>query len=172
MTKKFRNCAKWIFASRFICCWGAHHSCIQYSLEKDYFLPQIIPWMWALGIWITYNQWDHNDQSPVGKLIQNIKDCVPHDEESGKGWGWNFPKMHTFANMPQNMLKFGIARNFSRQIGEQASKAIIKDHAMQTQRWPGNLRNSVTLENVKHGNSTSSSRKLPFSMVSTGKKSK
>jgi hypothetical protein len=54
----------------------------------------------------------------VRKLIENIKDCFPHDEENGIGWGWNLPKMHTFANMLQNMLKFGTVRNFSRQIGE------------------------------------------------------
>jgi hypothetical protein len=52
----------------------------------------------------------HNACSLVGKLMQNIKDCFPRDEESGKGWGWNIPKMHAFANMLQNMLKFGTAR--------------------------------------------------------------
>jgi hypothetical protein len=34
------------------------------------------------------------------------------------------------------MLKFGSAKNFSGQIGEQALKAIVKDHAVQTQRRP------------------------------------
>jgi hypothetical protein len=66
----------------------------------------------------------------VGKLIENIKDCFPRDEENGNGWGWNLPKMHAFANMPQNILKIGTARNFSKQIGEQALKAIVKDHAV------------------------------------------
>ncbi len=75
----------------------------------------------------------HNAHNLVGKLIENIKDCVPRDEENGKGWGWNFPKMHAFA---KNMLKLGTARNFSGQIGERALKAIVKDHAVKTQRRP------------------------------------
>jgi hypothetical protein len=59
-----------------------------------------------------------NAQNLVGKLIENIKACFPQEEENGKGLGWNLPKMHTFASMPQNMLKFGTPRNFSGQIGE------------------------------------------------------
>jgi hypothetical protein len=78
----------------------------------------------------------HNAHNLVGNLIENIKACFPRDGESGKGWGWNLPKMHAFANMPQNMLKFETARNFSRQIGGQALKSIVKDHAVQTQRRP------------------------------------
>jgi hypothetical protein len=34
------------------------------------------------------------------------------------------------------MLKFGTARNFSGQIGGGALKAIVKDHAVKTQRRP------------------------------------
>ncbi len=34
------------------------------------------------------------------------------------------------------MLKFGTARKFSGEIGEQAIKAIVKDHAVKTQRRP------------------------------------
>ncbi len=34
------------------------------------------------------------------------------------------------------MVKFGTARNFSGQIREQALKATVKDHAVQTQQRP------------------------------------
>ncbi len=44
--------------------------------------------------------------------------------------------MHALAKMPDNMLKFGTANNFCGQIGEQALKGIVKDHAQQTQRRP------------------------------------
>ncbi len=44
----------------------------------------------------------------LGILINLIKKCFPRDE----GWGWNLPKMHAFAKMPHNMLKFGSANNF------------------------------------------------------------
>ncbi len=44
--------------------------------------------------------------------------------------------MHPFANMLQNMLKFGTARNSSGQIREQALNAIVKDHAVKTQLRP------------------------------------
>ena len=49
----------------------------------------------------------------LGILINLIKECFPRDE----GWGWNLPKMHAFAKMPHNMLKFGSANNFSGNIG-------------------------------------------------------
>jgi hypothetical protein len=42
--------------------------------------------------------------------------------------------MHALAKMPDNMLKFGMASNFCRKIGERALKGIVKDHAQQTQR--------------------------------------
>ncbi len=34
------------------------------------------------------------------------------------------------------MLKFGLVNNFSGNIGEQALKGIVKDHAEKTQRQP------------------------------------
>ncbi len=61
----------------------------------------------------------------LGTLINLIKEYFPRDE----GWGWNLPKMHAFAKMPHNMLKFGSANNFSGNIGEQALKEIEKVHA-------------------------------------------
>jgi hypothetical protein len=61
----------------------------------------------------------------LGILINLIKECFPRDE----GWGWNLPKMHAFAKMPHNMLKFGSANNVSGNIGEWALKGILKDHA-------------------------------------------
>jgi len=36
--------------------------------------------------------------------------------------------------MPDTVLKFGSANNFSGQIGERALKGIVKDHASRTQR--------------------------------------
>jgi hypothetical protein len=42
--------------------------------------------------------------------------------------------MHAFAKIPHNMLKFGSANKFSGNIGEQAFKRIVKDHAEKTQR--------------------------------------
>ncbi len=68
----------------------------------------------------------------LGILINLIKECFPRDE----GWGWNLAKMHAFAKMPHNMLKFGSADNFSGNLGEQALKGIVKDHAEKTQRQP------------------------------------
>ncbi len=61
-----------------------------------------------------------------------IKECFSRDED----WGWTLPKMHAFANMPHNMLKFGSANNFSGNIGERTLKGIVKDHAEKTQRRP------------------------------------
>jgi hypothetical protein len=52
----------------------------------------------------------------LGILINLIKECFPRDE----AWGWNLPKMHAFAKMPHNMLKFGSANNFSGKIEERA----------------------------------------------------
>jgi hypothetical protein len=68
----------------------------------------------------------------LGILINLIKECFPR----AGGWGWNLPKMHAFAKMPHNMLKFGSANNFSGNIGEQALKGIVKDHVEKTQRQP------------------------------------
>jgi hypothetical protein len=73
-------------------------------------------------------------QSPeaLGILINPIKECFPRDE----GWGWNLPKMHAFAKMPHKILMVGSENNFSGNIGEQALKGIVKDHAEKTQRQP------------------------------------
>jgi hypothetical protein len=40
----------------------------------------------------------------------------------------------SLSKMIDNMLKFGMAKNFSGQTGERALKLIVKDHAQQTQR--------------------------------------
>jgi hypothetical protein len=61
-----------------------------------------------------------------------IKQCFPREE----GWGWNLPKMHAFAKMPSNILKFGSSNNFSGNRGERALKGIVKYHADKTQRRP------------------------------------
>jgi len=71
----------------------------------------------------------------LGDLISMIKDCFPRDD----GWGWNLPKMHAYAKMPHNMLKFGSAGNISCQIVERALKEIVKDHAARTQKRPGSF---------------------------------
>ncbi len=57
----------------------------------------------------------------LGILINLIKECFPR----GEGWGWNLPKMHAFAKMPHNMLKFGSGNKFSGNIGEQALMGIV-----------------------------------------------
>ncbi len=75
----------------------------------------------------------HQSLKALGILINLIKECLPRDE----GWGWNLPKMHAFAKMSHNMLKFGSANNFSGNIGKKALKGIIKDHAEKIQRRPG-----------------------------------
>jgi hypothetical protein len=67
-----------------------------------------------------------------GILINLIKECFSRDE----GWGWNLPKMHAFAKMPHNMLKFGSATNFSGNIGEWELKGTVKDHVERSQRQP------------------------------------
>jgi hypothetical protein len=81
----------------------------------------------------------------VGILIENIKDCFPHDEENGNGWGWDLPKIHAFDNMPQNMLKFGTRRNFSGQIGERVLKTNVKDCAVKTQQRPDKFVDQCTI---------------------------
>jgi len=42
--------------------------------------------------------------------------------------------MHSLAKMLHYMQQFGIANNFSGQIGGRALKSMVKDHAQQTQR--------------------------------------
>jgi hypothetical protein len=53
--------------------------------------------------------------------------------------------MHVFAKMPKNMLKFGSANNFCGQIGEQALKDIVKDHAQQMQQRPDSFAQQCAL---------------------------
>jgi len=53
--------------------------------------------------------------------------------------------MHALAKMPQNILKIGTANNFCGQIGEQALKGIVKDHAQQTQRRPDSFAQQCAL---------------------------
>jgi hypothetical protein len=83
--------------------------------------------------------------NPLGILINLIKEFFPRDE----GWGWSLPKIHAFAKMPHNMLKFGLANNFSGNIGEWALKGIVKDHAKKTLRQPDNLWNNVLYTSMK-----------------------
>jgi hypothetical protein len=63
----------------------------------------------CLKLYLGYERWVHeshtinevhNAHNLVEKLIEIIKACFPCDEENGKGWGCNLPKMHAFANMP------------------------------------------------------------------------
>ena len=68
----------------------------------------------------------------LGDLITLIRLCFPRTD----GNGWNIPKMHALAKMPKNMIKFGSASNFCGQIGEQALKSTVKNHAQQTQQRP------------------------------------
>jgi hypothetical protein len=71
----------------------------------------------------------------LGELITMIQEYFPRTD----GWGWNLPKMHAFAKMPHYMLRVGTANNFSGQIGEQALKAIVKDHTARMQQRPANF---------------------------------
>jgi hypothetical protein len=57
--------------------------------------------------------------------------------------------MHAFAKMPHNMLKFGSANNFSGNIGEQASKGIVKDHAEKHKGNQINLQKNVLYTSMK-----------------------
>jgi hypothetical protein len=95
----------------------------------------------CLKLYLAFERWVNDSHSwsqvcksykLLGDLITMFKECFPRTD----GWGWNLPKMHTFAKMPHNMLKFGSANNFSGQIGERALKRIVKDHAARTQRQP------------------------------------
>jgi hypothetical protein len=95
----------------------------------------------SLKLYLAYERWVTEPHSRaqvccsykvLGELIKMIKQCFLKEA----GWGWNLPKMHAFAKMPSNILKFGSANNFSGNIGESALKAIVKDHADKTQRRP------------------------------------
>ncbi len=81
----------------------------------------------------------------LGIVINLIKECFPRDG----GWGWNLPKMHAFAKMAHNMLKFGSANKFSGNIGERALKGIVKDHAEKTKGNQINLQNNVLYTSMK-----------------------
>jgi hypothetical protein len=66
-----------------------------------------------LKLYLSFECWinESHPRSPsktLGILINLIRECFPRDEI----WGWNLPKMHAFAKMPHNMLKFGSANNF------------------------------------------------------------
>jgi hypothetical protein len=78
-------------------------------------------------------------------FINLIKECFPRDE----GWGWNLPKMHAFAKMSHNMLKFVSANNFSGNIKEQALKGIVKDHAEKHKGNQIHLQNNVLYASMK-----------------------
>jgi hypothetical protein len=95
----------------------------------------------CLKLYLTFKCWVYEPHpgsqvkqslEALGILIKLIKECFPRDE----GWGWNLPKMHAFAKMPHNMLKFVLANIFSGNIGERALKGIVKDHAEKTQWRP------------------------------------
>jgi hypothetical protein len=100
--------------------------------------------IYCLKLYLSFERWVNEShphsqidrsQKLLGELITLIKECFPRN----KGWGWNLRRMHAFAKMPQYMLKFGSANNFSGQIGERALKGIVKDHAERTQRRPDNF---------------------------------
>ena len=95
----------------------------------------------CLKLYLSFDRWVNephtrrevqNSARLLGELITLIKLCFPRTD----GHGWNIPKMHAFAKMPHNMLKFGSANNFCGQIGERALKGIVKDHAQRTQQRP------------------------------------
>ena len=93
----------------------------------------------CLKLYLSFERWitQPNPRSKVvkskrllGELTLLIQQCYPRID----GWGWNIPKMHALSKMPDTVLKFGSANNFSGQIGERALKGIVKDHASRTQR--------------------------------------
>jgi hypothetical protein len=93
-----------------------------------------IPMKWfikCLKLYLAYEHWVTEPYSRaqvrhpykvLGELIKMIKQCFPREV----GWGWNLPKMHAFAKMPSNILKFGSANNFLENIGECALKGLLK----------------------------------------------
>jgi hypothetical protein len=93
----------------------------------------------CLKLYLSFERWitQPNPRSKVvkskrllGELTSLIQQCYPRID----GWGWNIPKMHALSIMPDTVLKFGSANNFSGQIGEWALKGIVKDHASRSQR--------------------------------------
>ena len=95
--------------------------------------------IYCLKLYLAFEKWV-SESHPIqevkdarrllSRLIQHIPTCFPRED----AWGWNLPKMHALAKMIDNMLKFGMASNFSGQTGESALKGIVKDHAVRTQR--------------------------------------
>jgi hypothetical protein len=92
-----------------------------------------------MKLYLSFECWDNEPHTrsqvkqsleALSILINLIKERFSRDE----GWGWNLPKMYSFAKIPHNMLKFGSANNFSGNIGEKALKGIVKDHAEKTKR--------------------------------------
>ncbi len=92
----------------------------------------------CIQLYLAFKQWV-DETHPIQKvkdaygllayLIGEVQFCFPKNW----GWGWNIPKMHSFAKMLDNMLKFGSAKKISGQTGERALKSIVKDHAQRTQ---------------------------------------
>ena len=62
-----------------------------------------------------------NATGTVAELIEGIKKCFPRVD----GQGWDLPKIHSAANMPYYMLKFGNGKGVSGQTGERALKGIV-----------------------------------------------
>ncbi len=60
-----------------------------------------------------------------------------------------YPKCMPLLKMPHNMLKFGTAKKFSGNIGEQALKGIVKDHAEKHKGNQINLQNNVLYRSMK-----------------------
>jgi hypothetical protein len=108
----------------------------------------------CLKLYLLFERWvnEPHPQSHVrqsfkvlGILVNLIKECFPGDEH----WGWNLPKMHTFAKMPVNMLKFGSVNNFSGNTGKQTLKEVVKDHAKKCKGNLINLQNNVLHTSMK-----------------------
>jgi hypothetical protein len=85
----------------------------------------------CLKLYLAYERWVtephsraqiHCSYKVLGELIKMIKQFFPREV----GWGWNLPKMHAFAKMPSNILKFGSANNFSGNTGEHALRRLLK----------------------------------------------
>ncbi len=123
--------------------------CVMHThLEKELMLNEMkqrkIPikrFIKCLKLYLAYEHWAtephsraqvHRSYKVLGELIKMIKQCFPRE----MGWGWKLPKIHAFAKMPSNILKFGSGNHFSGNIGERALKAIVKDHADKAQRRP------------------------------------
>jgi len=116
----------------------AFHTQLGQRLISSYRTVSLNSYKECLKLYLSFERWVTEPHSRrevqkseklLGDLMTHIKLCFPRTD----GNGWNLPKMHALAKMPQNMLKFGTANNFCGQIGERALKGIVKDHAQQTQ---------------------------------------